>query len=89
MSSRNDFLHGGMTPRAWRMISYSCIGFFIYGIVIASEALQNRQLNRIDQQMQRMNSMESSDILEKTEENIEVQISSPTLTKTIPPLSQQ
>lgn len=44
-------LSTGMTPRAWRMISYLCIGATIYGMVFVTETLQNIRLNRIDQQM--------------------------------------
>ena len=41
-----------MTPRAWRMLSYACVGIFLYGAVVIAETLQNYHLNKIDKQMQ-------------------------------------
>ena len=43
-----------MTPRAWRMISYSVIGFLIYGFILLMELLQNIHLNRIDSQLKEL-----------------------------------
>lgn len=51
MSTANQFLYRGMTPRAWRMISYSCIGFLIYGMIVFGEMLQSVQLSRIDSEL--------------------------------------
>ncbi len=56
----NTFLYGGMTPRAWRMISYICIGITIYGMVLVTEALQNQRMNRIDRQMREVERLEQS-----------------------------
>ena len=51
----NQFLYSGMTPRAWRMISYCCVGFFLYGMVLFYEIMQNIHLNKIDAQLQLLN----------------------------------
>ncbi len=51
----SGFVHGGMTPRAWRMISYICIGATVYGMVLVAETLQTYKLNRIDLQMKMLN----------------------------------
>ena len=57
--SKDKLIQTGMTPRAWRMIAYSCIGLFFYGVTIVMETLQNYNLNRIDTQMQRMDALEN------------------------------
>ena len=44
-------MNTGMTPRAWRMLSYCCIGLVIYSMVLFGEILQNMHLDRIDQQL--------------------------------------
>ncbi len=56
----SQFVSSGMTPRAWRMISYICIGTTIYGIVLVTETLQNYKLNRIDRQMKELERLERS-----------------------------
>lgn len=43
-----------MTPRAWRMIAYSCVGALIYGLILLAELLQNVQMSKIDAQLQQM-----------------------------------
>lgn len=50
-SGMSHFASGGMTPRAWRMISYSCIGFLLYGGVILSEMMQEVRLKKVDDQL--------------------------------------
>ena len=59
----------GMTPRAWRMISYSCIGFLIYGLVLVTEIVQNYHLNKIDKQMEMIEKMERYNFDEESPEN--------------------
>ena len=48
---RREFLTTEMTPRAWRMLTYSVAGFLIYGLVLFMELLQTFHLNRIDAQL--------------------------------------
>lgn len=57
--SRREFLTTEMTPRAWRMIAYSCVGLCVYGLVFLMEAAQNFQMNRIDRQLQEVSRLES------------------------------
>jgi hypothetical protein len=54
-SDSNQFFYTGMTPRAWRMISYSCVGFFIYSAILFTEMLQNVHLYKIDHQLKLLN----------------------------------
>ena len=56
--SRKEFLSTEMTPRAVRMLSYCCIGFFVYGSVLLAEIYQNIQLQRIDQQLKMAEKMD-------------------------------
>ena len=68
MSGMNDFVHGGMTARAWRMLAYCCIGFIFYGLILIAEVIQNFQLNRIDYQMQQVQ-MQMQEQIETTKSN--------------------
>ncbi|MBI1979642.1 MAG: hypothetical protein HYS58_02645 [Elusimicrobia bacterium] len=54
-NSRSSFASTEMTPRAWRMLSYICVGATIYGMVLATETLQKFKLNRIDRQLEIVN----------------------------------
>lgn len=56
--SRKEFLSTELTPRAVRMLSYCCIGFFAYGSVLLAEIYQNIQLQKIDQQLKMAERME-------------------------------
>lgn len=57
----NHFLYSGMTPRAWRMISYCCLGFVLYGGLLFVEIIQNVHLYKIDQQLQSISMQGESD----------------------------
>ena len=51
-------LNTAMTPRAWRMISFCCIGVTIYGLFLLHGLLQSMHLNRIDQQLKSLEAAE-------------------------------
>lgn len=52
MSGQNNrFLQTGMTPRAWRMIGYTCVGMLLYGGILFAEIVQNIQLNKVDAEL--------------------------------------
>jgi hypothetical protein len=66
----SHFLQTGMTPRAWRMICYICIGMCVYGLILLMETVQKFQLNRIDRQLQELNRQEQYHIESSSPEHV-------------------
>jgi hypothetical protein len=59
MSGKREFMTTEMTPRAWRMIAYSCVGITLYGLTFLIDQVQNAQLSRIDRQLQQVSQLEA------------------------------
>ena len=57
-----SFISTGMTPRAWRMISYCVVGFLVYCLLLFAEMLQSFHLNKIDQQLNLLDKEVAGDV---------------------------